>query len=216
MNAAKIRLSPEEMALLKDAGWILTKNRALEKIKDLLGSLLPAQQALLDEMKKPGLPEEVIAVSPKISRGENYQGLPWVILDHPRYFEKGNVFAVRTLFWWGQSFSVTLHLSGRYKAIYQQQLVRRFVSQPDEKAIGGDAHLCLCVNDKEWEHHFGKENYQPLGKMKPAARQHTLLEKPFLKLAWQIPLSQWGQPDTMENKLIRHFKSLLELLEREN
>lgn len=219
MNAAKIRLSPEEMALLKDAAWILTKNRALDKIRDLLAGLLPAQQAILDGLKKAGLPEEVTTISPKISRGENYQGLPWVILDHPRCFEKGHVFAVRTLFWWGRSFSITLHLSGRYKEMYRHHLARHLENihpSPNVSPAAGYGPLYLCVNEKEWEHHFEPANYLPLDQMDAAARRQILEKKSFVKLAFQIPLTSWQNTEMPEEMLVRQYESLLKLLVPEN
>ena len=53
--------------------------------------------------------------SPKISKGENYRGLPYVMLDYPRLFGREEVLAIRTFFWWGHGFSVTLHLKGGYR-----------------------------------------------------------------------------------------------------
>ena len=64
------------------------------------------------------LPEEVLIQSPKISRGENYNGLPYVMLDYPRCFGKEDVFAMRTMFWWGNFFSITWHLKGKYSKEY--------------------------------------------------------------------------------------------------
>ncbi len=37
----------------------------------------------------------------KISQGENYLSYPWVILDFPKLFNKHEIFAFRTLFWYG-------------------------------------------------------------------------------------------------------------------
>ena len=66
--------------------------------------------------------------SPKISKGENYKGLPWLVLDYPRYFNKEDIFAIRTLFWWGNFFSITLHISGKYKMRYEKKIIDSFES----------------------------------------------------------------------------------------
>jgi hypothetical protein len=58
---------------------------------------------------------DIQCLNGKISRGENYQLLPYIILDYPSYFSRNNIFAVRTMFWWGNFFSITLHLSGDHK-----------------------------------------------------------------------------------------------------
>ena len=41
------------------------------------------------------LPAEMLFHSPKISKGENYKGLPYVMLDYPRCFGKTDIFAIR-------------------------------------------------------------------------------------------------------------------------
>src|SRR5689334_6032402 len=114
MNQTKIMLSQKEMELVTRADWILTKNGIIKKVKQLFEEL---QEKQTEELKahRSELPAAVFSFSPKISKGENYQGLPYLVLDHPRIFEKENILAVRTLFWWGNFFSTTLHVAGEYK-----------------------------------------------------------------------------------------------------
>ena len=104
MDKAKITLSAKEAELIANSDWILTKNEIIQKVKFLLADLQLKQQHILN--LHPGiLPEEVTAIPAKISRGENYLGLPWLILDYPRLFGKEDQFAIRTMFWWGHFFS---------------------------------------------------------------------------------------------------------------
>src|SRR5688572_20484305 len=104
-----VKLSKEELGMVTDAGLILTKNRIIQKVYDLFGEVSMVYQQQHDRF-----PVEVVAVSPKISRGENYRGLPWVMLDYPRRFSQADVFAIRSFFWWGGFFSFTLQLKGSY------------------------------------------------------------------------------------------------------
>src|SRR5688572_25425075 len=114
MSEAKIRLSAKEAELIGNAEIILTKNAILRKVNELLAVLQQEQRNLI-MASAATLPIGVVRSSPKISRGENYKGLPYQVLDHPRVFEQENIAAVRTMFLWGNFFSVTLHLSGNYK-----------------------------------------------------------------------------------------------------
>ncbi|HRG92686.1 MAG TPA: hypothetical protein PLZ10_07045, partial [Chitinophagaceae bacterium] len=136
MNQAKIRLSSSEMELVKNADWILTKNGIIQKVKDLFAALRYLQEETLYESLEGVMPEEVLASSCKISAGEQYRGLPWVVLDHPRFFSKTDIMAMRTLFWWGRTFSVTMHLSGVYKKKYEQKIIQ---SYPQLKAASDPA-----------------------------------------------------------------------------
>ena len=200
MDITKIRLSPEEEALVATADWILTKNNVLQKIKQLLLILQSGQQDLLLPLNS--LPEEVLKSSPKISRGENYKGLPWLVLDYPRYFNKDDVFAIRTLFWWGNFFSITLHLSGNYKAKYETKIIDSFESLQQED-------FSVCINEDQWEHHFETNNYIPVHDLSESQYSEIIVKRSFIKLAKKIPLEQWND---VEKKLLDIFGQLINSL----
>src|SRR5438105_15186190 len=120
MDRAKIRLSSKEMELVTNADWILTKNTIIEKTKILFGEL----QEVMTSTFNPVAANDYTRVPPKISKGENYRGLPYLILDYPRLFEKENILAIRTMFWWGNFFSITLHLAGSYKKQHEEKCIQ--------------------------------------------------------------------------------------------
>ena len=198
MDSTKIRLSPEEAALVTRADWILTKNNILQKIKQLLATIQTEQQHII-ESYSPFFSEEILNKSPKISKGENYKGLPWLVLDYPRYFNKENAFAIRTFFWWGNFFSCTLHLSGNYKKKYQEKIIRSFDSLKTKD-------FSICINDDQWEHHFETTNYLPLQYVTAFGFEETISKRPFIKLSKKIPLEEWNEA---ENKLLEIFSQLI-------
>jgi len=201
MNAAKIRLSAKEMELVTNADWILTKNEILQKANQLLGVLLDEQKKIA-ETYKTSLPVEVFQTTPKISKGENYKGLPYLVLDHPRYFDKENSCAIRSMFWWGNFFSITLHLSGKFKDQFEQKIIS---SLPQLKEDG----FFFCVNDEEWEHHFEEDNYVSLEGMNSDNFRLHIKQKKFLKLAHKIPVQNW---DDAVELLAGKFSCLLKIL----
>lgn len=201
MNPAKIRLSATELELVTNADWILTKNGIIQKVKNILEALQAEQQDYFAK-EKINLPPEFIAALPKISKGENYKGLPYLVLDHPRYFDKENVFTIRTLFWWGNFFSSTLHLSGRCKELFQQQLM-------DAYSVFAGSDFFLCVNDDQWEHHFEKNNYTPVKEIVKEEFEQHISKKPFIKLAQKYPLQQWDEIPTL---LFTEFRKIMEIV----
>jgi len=162
--------------------------------------LQSGQQDLLLPLNS--LPEEVLKSSPKISRGENYKGLPWLVLDYPRYFNKDDVFAIRTLFWWGNFFSITLHLSGNYKAKYETKIIDSFESLQQED-------FSVCINEDQWEHHFETNNYIPVHDLSESQYSEIIVKRSFIKLAKKIPLEQWND---VEKKLLDIFGQLINSL----
>jgi len=184
MDKAKIRLSAKEAELVANADWILTKNVVLQKVKYMLEELQAEQQNFL--RANPGiLPAEVIAIPPKISRGENYKGLPYLVLDYPRYFGKDDHLAIRSMFWWGNFFSSTLHLTGVYKKMYETKIESSFSSLKENSFFIG-------AGNDQWEHHFETNNYLSLKEMTDTGFKSFTSNKEFIKLAKKIPLEQWN------------------------
>lgn len=185
MNAAKIQLSAEELSLVQNADWLLTKNTIIEKVFALFGDI--AHEVRGNFTATPDfLPSAVLEPSPKISKGENYKGLPWVMLDYPRFFNRQDTFAIRTMFWWGHFFSVTLHLKGVYKEKYQQQLLNNLPLLKTHP-------FYLCISGEEWRHEFEEDNYTPLTQLNSSDIEKILLANNFCKLSAKISLPQWNQ-----------------------
>jgi hypothetical protein len=182
-NDSKIQLSNFEMDLLNNSEWILTKNGIMKKAQRLLEQV---QQNVSDYTKLhlTLFPAEVLAISPKISKGENYLGLPWLILDFPRHFDKENIFAIRTMFWWGHFFSTTLHLSGKYKVRYTSMVTNAFAG------LGANDYY-VCVHDEQWHHHMEPENYLPVKDFSAVGFADHISKASFLKLAHRLSFSQW-------------------------
>lgn len=192
MDVAKIQLSTEELSLVQNAHWLLTKNTIIEKVYTLFGDIAHQSLSRFSGMRdnfnaNPAiLLSEALIPSPKISRGENYGGLPWVMLDYPRLFNRQDTFAIRTLFWWGHFFSVTLHLKGRYKQQYQQNLLTNL-------PLLASRQFYLCVSGDEWRHEFEEDNYKPLTQLNSSAVEEILLANDFCKLSAKISLPHWNR-----------------------
>lgn len=197
---AKIALSAEELHLLQNKEWILTKRSLLQKADMLLGMALPGIAELIQ--LHPWLPGEAAGANAKIHRGENYRGLPYVILDYPAFFNKKGSFALRSMLWWGHYFSVTLHVSGMYKTQLQANLLQK-------AHLLQAGHIAICTGASEWEHHFGADNYTDAHALDLQQVQQIVREKEFVKLAMQTDLGQW---DTMPAIIVQQASKLLNLL----
>ena len=202
MSKAKIRLSQKEKELVIDASFILTKNAILEKVKHLLSDLQEKQQIFLNH---PQLftAADYKKLSAKISKGENYKGLPYLMLDYPRIFGNSSIFAIRTMFWWGNFFSVTLHLSGGYKKKFEKKIITSF-------SVLAKKEVFCCVNEDQWQHDFETGNYIQLSGINMTDFKKLINEKPFIKLATKIPLQQWGNAT---DTLLNYFRQIIEMLD---
>ena len=196
---AKIQFSAEELDLMRNSEWILTKNRIVEKIANGFGML--AENILSDiQVAYPAIAREVSVSGYKISRGEKYQGLPYLILDLPRIFGKENILAIRVLFWWGNYFSITLHTKGKY-------------SQELMKTISGgaldDDNLSISFSGDEWNHDLRHADYQPYSDIDNALLNARYDHNGFLKLARSVNLADW---EDAERVLYVQFQKFLKLI----
>ncbi len=201
MSLANVKLSKTELALVTDKEIILTKNNIISKVYEMFGALSDEFQQYSAD-KKELLPSELLSVSPKIYKGEQYIGLPYVMLDYPRVYSKQDVLAIRCLFWWGNFFSITLHLSGKFLALYKTNLQAWM-----EKNSGHDWHI--GVNTDAWQHHFENDNYLPLKEAGDIILNNGF-DKGFIKLAKKIPLHQWDDAIIFFTKQYNELLSVFE------
>lgn len=198
-DQAKIQLSTLEMELVNNREWIFTKQLIIKKVYDLFGQLHDQYKKIIFEEKQ-FLPAQLQKPGGKITKGENYQRLPYVILDYPAIFSKENIFAVRTLFWWGNFFSISLHLSGK-NFNYCKNILQAIQFLKENK-------FSVCVNETEWEHDFDASNFVEINDLAQNEIEH-LKEKDFFRIAKKIKLSEWNSSGIfLENT----FKEIVEFI----
>lgn len=195
MDASKIHLSPAEAELMNNAGIILTKNSVLQKIKLLLEEVQAEQQLLVSQ--NGWNKENIFTIPPKISRGENYMGLPYLILDYPRINSPSGIFFIRTMFWWGNFFSSTLHISG---------LQKEYLNRPIQNSFNLLSEHFIGLNTDPWVHHFEESNYKKIGLMGKDEFEASCNANDHMKIAIKWPLIQWEQAPFL---LFTNWKFLL-------
>lgn len=177
--------SDEEMSILLDSNFLLTKRVALEKITHLLAELAQQLQQLPLHTSFP-FPTGTDTTLGKISKGENYKGLPYRILDFPKLFEKNTIFAYRSMFWWGNEFSFTLHLGGAASLQYQARILQSLKELKKQQVY-------FCINDTPWEYDFGKNNYCALSDLNSNDVETHISKNGFVKLSRILVLEEWQQ-----------------------
>lgn len=180
---ANLALSDEELQLVKNSEWILTKRVVMDKAVALLGELAAGLQDII-AARKEHLPPAVTGSTPKISKGENYRGLPYAILDYPRYFSGENILAFRCMFWWGNFFSMTLHVSGDGKALFRERLTDQLMTLTNSNGY-------LYTGDDPWEHHFENGKHVPLTEITPKDKDRLSAPDQWVKIVHRYPLEQW-------------------------
>lgn len=179
---SKILLSKDEIRVLREEAFFRVKRTVTEKFFHQLAETVQAIKST-SHFDKIHFPEGTDITTGKISKGENYLGLPFIILDFPRFFSQEKIFTFRTMIWWGNFASCTLMISDSVSSSAKRKFQKNFV------AFKGKG-IFLCVNESPWHHHFGKENFVALHSLSLKEAALILKKQEFLKVATKIPLNQ--------------------------
>ncbi len=91
------KFTTQELDLASDPTVLLIKYRMMEKVWDFLEEM----QGEIRQQLRPlngRLPKELNITHGKISKGENYKRLPYMMLDFPAFFTKEDILAFRIMF----------------------------------------------------------------------------------------------------------------------
>ncbi|PZP49006.1 MAG: hypothetical protein DI598_08905 [Pseudopedobacter saltans] len=167
----------------------MTKNRVIKKLQIAFGQIAIKYQEVVEKGMPTWNPEGI--KTPKISKGEQYEGLPYLMLDYPRMFSSNDTFAVRSFFWWGNYFSISLLLTGSSQTKLEQYLLNHPSLQTWH----------LDMSDTPWNHAWSEKQSPKLEDV----NKQNYIPKDFFKLSKQIPLTHWQD---MERFFEKEFQVL--------
>jgi hypothetical protein len=104
MQKNAIKLTNHQLKLVSDIDYPITKQQVISLFTDLFQEL-----GKLHQQTDYPVPNE-IGKDYKITKGENYGQLPYLVIDYPRIPNKDFVILMRTMFWWGKYFSFNLYI----------------------------------------------------------------------------------------------------------
>jgi hypothetical protein len=190
-----------ERQIVQDTTFLLAKREIIRKVEDLFAGL---QYVLDKNSRQIKEVEKALGIQfqgPKLSKGDNYRGLPYVVLDHPRYFNKEDVCSFRSMFWWGHFFSFTLHLQGDCWNKVRNNL-----------NIGA-LHFPFFISSgrsSAWEYHYEAENYTFIENAATFPSEKDLLAQTFFKVSRKLDVLD-DQDDVLEagNETLIAFLKML-------
>ncbi len=179
-----VNLSESELLLVTNSDVILTKNDIINKVYELFGNVAENFKMQINS-KHYKIPDEIIMLSPKIYKGEKYLNLPYVMMDYPRCFTKPDVFAIRCFFWWGNFFSIRLHLAGKFKHKHFSILM--------QQSLELNMHeWYVYMNEDEWKYDFCLDDYKQFEDVSSSvSMQEEIVKKSFVILSKKILLNNW-------------------------
>ena len=194
---SSLKLNSEDLLLIEDSDFLLAKVEVMKKINGLMEDTRSSLQTTLGSTDFV-FPTELNLSAGKVSKGEYYRHLPYFVLDYPALFGKPDTIAFRTMFWWGNFFSATLHLQGIHLEENKERILENL-----ELLLNNDVYI--CVGETPWEYHYGPDNYEIL-----EARHAELISSgSFLKLSRKTEISNWEAVPEFSRNTLELFLSAL-------
>ncbi len=186
----------QELTYLQDTDFLKTKKLIIKRIIALFEHIQVDTLHLINRQNLM-LPEGVSPKSGKVTRGENYKDLPFVVLDCPRFFDKNSIFAFRSIFWWGNYLSNHFLIKGHYLDRYRDRFLHSW------PLIKGE-ELYLDLSEDPWNHDLTDSTFIEFSTLSQDEFNEKLKHLDFLKLVWRYELSQWKEfhQASLENFLI--------------
>jgi len=196
--ASKLMLSDDELFFLQQTQPFALKAAITEKVYSFLAET-KAGIAHINEQNKFIFPEGTDTVSGKISKGENYKGLPYYVLDFPKLFSSENIFSFRIMLWWGNYWSVHIHLSGKSWQQYQTA-IRQNISKI------ADRDFYLNIAEDEWTYEMNESNYLPITQNNIQEVRERLNTQRYLRLSAKTTFSNEFPSDS----ILHHYSTIMQ------
>lgn len=192
MQNSSFKLTNKEFELILDTKYPLLKKNAIDKIHLHLREL--GEQLSLNTL----VTSNLYSRSFKISKGENYMLLPYMVLDLPKI--EGNNFPIlcRTMFWWGKyfSFNVFIRKDAYDMATFENKL-------RNIKPSG----IFILLNDKPWQQDMDSDDYKEVSDWS----EKINIEGAYLKLSMKHPIADM---ETLSEKATYYYSLILSCLQK--
>lgn len=174
MRKSTNKLTKPELNFAKSTVYPVTKQKIMQKAGVLFQELGKNLGQHLNDL----MPEK--STTYKITRGENYKMMPYVVLDYPQLSGEQFPVVCRTLFWWGHYFSCSL-------------LIRKDLIDINAtaSALMGFKKCKIWIGTNLWEHDLKSGEYAKVSNMSHAQIVSMLENQPYVKLSTKIPLSKF-------------------------
>lgn len=183
-------LTLEEFSLISDQSFLKQKRLISDKISKTFGEVEVTLKGS-GLCQSPLLPDGSLIKSGKISKGENYKGLPYIVLDFPRFSDGKKLLIYRTMFWWG-NYCLCMLIS--------QNCGHRLSVPPSTPYL-------LNIGDTPWNYDLSDPNWIQLNQ---TSIPSTL---PFLSIARKVDFSDFDQLSDISRTT---FETVLSFLNKKN
>ncbi len=195
----------DERAVLADQDFFRQKATISVKIKHVLEQLHHRLEAEISS--QPLLtPEGFDPQAKQFVKGEHLEDFPYQYVDFPRFYNREDKFAFRSLVWWGHHIIFALIVEGALVKQYRHNLFTRFSEVADR-------HLCLCLSPSLWEWKTGPGFTLAITQHHRSEIAAALDHRTFFKIARFMPLDDPAiETGTVVDEGLKTFQAVLPII----
>lgn len=175
----KIIPTNAELEIASDTNFFDVKRELTAKIVlalEQFGEQL-LQEIIIPVYQKQGIERAGL----KVSKGENFKGYPYIVLDCPRLYSTDTEVICRTIFRWGHGWSLHFTIQGKTFTSIRHSLSNFSASLSSD--------WLLYTGENIWEQDVDSVLFVSALSMSETALSHTINRQGFFKIATQINLS---------------------------
>jgi hypothetical protein len=184
MKSPEIHFDKQELDFMDQTDFFHLKNTVSTKIQQLMGTTSDG----IEEFMHSNQESFQLATwqKKKISKGENYKGLPYFVLDHPKYFTKNDILSFRTIFIYGQGFLNVMHLSGHFFEILRdnRQLISYFRKNEP---------FYIFTQEDPWNYDYREEYLISSHRLRESTLSKLKTNNGFIRLVRALETEKWSQ-----------------------
>jgi hypothetical protein len=196
VRKSAIKLTKTEFDFVLHSEYPKIKQRVIQKVCHRF-------DALGHELKQHLVPEDVAwgnefrDAHSKTTRGENYRQLPYVVLDYPRIRNREFMLACRTMFWWGNYFSLNFMI--RLDAVDVELFISNLKKNPNRK-------IRVYGGDDLWEQDLDDDHFMKLHQLSEPELNNLFRKQAYIKLSRKVRFTNWDQ---LEERAISFYTDML-------
>ena len=185
-----------ELKIINDDVFLIKKEAITQKIIEYFNHI---SIELRNEFSKKALCEYWdLSIAPKISRGEKYNSLPYIVLDYPSYFNKEDIFCFRIIFLWSKQFNCNLILKGLPLLKFESHI------KEHEGALKKNKYI-LEYNSSPWEHEIGKRLHNSDNLINYSFKK----KEAYLKISKSLPLEHMISLEELSKNMLKDIITVL-------
>ncbi|MCX2742304.1 hypothetical protein OO013_00430 [Mangrovivirga sp. M17] len=146
-----LNLSENEIKCLKEVEFWRLSKEVNKKLEVFLYDIQHEYEAILNDSSNQNI-QFLSSSHRKVSKGNNYKGLPYLVLDYPAIFDRKNIFTIRTMIWWGKFISLHLILKGKPLNDLKSAI-------KSKKSFLSDKNFYFCIDKTPWNHDFSPDKH---------------------------------------------------------